>query len=36
MLSEFGNIHRFSKSVMLLAFAGLDPYVYQSGSNAAV
>lgn len=32
ILGEIGDIHRFSKPCQLLAFAGLDPTVYQSGS----
>jgi len=31
-LGETGNIHRFSTPKKLLAFAGLDPSVYQSGN----
>ncbi|MCH3987330.1 MAG: IS110 family transposase [Lachnospiraceae bacterium] len=32
MLGEIGDIHRFQKPCQLLAFAGLDPSVYQSGN----
>jgi len=32
ILGEIGNIHRFSTPGKLLAFAGLDPSVYQSGN----
>ena len=32
ILGEIGNIHRFSSPGKLLAFAGLDPSVYQSGN----
>ena len=32
ILSEIGNIHRLSSPVKLLAFAGLNPSVYQSGN----
>ena len=32
ILGEIGNIHRFSSPSKLLAFAGLDPSVYQSGN----
>jgi len=35
ILGEIGNIHRFSTSAKLLAFAGLDPSVYQSGNFQA-
>ena len=35
ILSEIGNIHRFSNPSKLLAFAGLDPSVYQSGNFQA-
>ena len=35
ILGEIGDIHRFSNSSKLLAFAGLDPSVYQSGNYAA-
>ena len=31
ILGEIGDIHRFSNPNKLLAFAGLDPSVYQSG-----
>lgn len=31
ILSEIGNIHRFSNPTKLLAYAGLDPSVRQSG-----
>lgn len=34
ILSEMGDIHRFSSPAKLLAFAGLDPSVYQSGKFA--
>lgn len=32
ILGEIGDIHRFAKPKQLLAFAGLDPTVYQSGN----
>lgn len=32
ILDEIGDIHRFSTPKKLLAFAGLDPSVYQSGN----
>ena len=32
ILGEIGDIHRFSKPHQLLAYAGLDPSVHQSGS----
>jgi len=32
ILGEIGNIHRFSKPKRLLAYAGLDPSVHQSGN----
>ena len=32
ILGEIGDIHRFSNSSKLLAYAGLDPSVYQSGN----
>ena len=35
ILGEIGDIHRFSKPGKLLAFAGLDPSVYQSGNFQA-
>ena len=35
ILGEIGNIHRFSNPNKLLAFAGLDPTVYQSGNYTA-
>ena len=35
ILGEIGNIHRFSKPCKLLAFAGLDPSVYESGNFKA-
>ena len=35
ILGEIGNIHRFSSPGKLLAFAGLDPSVYQSGNFQA-
>lgn len=35
ILGEIGDISRFSKSRKLLAFAGLDPSVYQSGNFSA-
>ena len=31
IISEIGNIHRFSNPNKLLAFAGLEPSIYQSG-----
>ena len=36
ILGEIGDIHRFSKPFQLLAFAGLDPSVYQSGNFNAI
>ena len=35
ILGEIGDIHRFSSPRQLLAFAGLDPSVYQSGQFQA-
>ena len=35
ILGEIGDIHRFSNPKKLLAFAGLDPTVYQSGNFQA-
>ena len=35
ILGEIGNIRRFSNPSKLLAFAGLDPSVYQSGNFSA-
>ena len=35
ILGEIGDIHRFSNPSKLLAFAGLDPSVYQSGNFSA-
>lgn len=35
ILGEIGDIHRFSNPNKLLAFAGLDPSVYQSGNFSA-
>ena len=35
ILGEIGDINRFSKPRKLLAFAGLDPSVYQSGNFIA-
>lgn len=35
ILGEIGNIHRFPGPKQLLAFAGLDPSVYQSGNFQA-
>ena len=35
ILGEIGNIHRFSSPGKLLAFAGLDTSVYQSGNFQA-
>ena len=32
ILGEIGDIHRFKKPCQLLAFAGLDSSVYQSGN----
>ena len=32
ILGEIGNINKFSSADKLLAFAGLDPSVYQSGN----
>ena len=35
ILGEIGDIHRFNSPSQLLAFAGLDPTVYQSGNFEA-
>ena len=35
ILGEIGEIHCFSAPGKLLAFAGLDPFVYQSGNFQA-
>ena len=35
IMGEIGDIHRFSNASKLLAFAGLDPSVYQSGNFEA-
>jgi len=35
ILGEIGDIHRFSNPNKLLAYAGLDPSVYQSGNFQA-
>lgn len=35
ILGEIGDIHRFSSPSKLLAYAGLDPSVYQSGNYSA-
>ena len=35
ILDEIGDIHRFSCPNKLLAYAGLDPSVYQSGNFKA-
>lgn len=35
ILGEIGDIHRFSNPNKLLAFAGLDPSIYQSGTFPA-
>lgn len=35
ILGEIGNIHRFSSPGKLIAFAGLDPSVFQSGNFQA-
>lgn len=35
ILGEIGDIHRFYTPGKLLAFAGLDPSVYQSGNFQA-
>ena len=35
ILGEIGDIHRFSRPNQLLAYAGLDPTVYQSGNFQA-
>lgn len=35
ILGEIGDVHRFSNPNKLLAFAGLDPSVYQSGNFQA-
>lgn len=32
ILGEIGDIHRFAKPCKLLAFAGLDPCIHQSGN----
>lgn len=34
ILSEIGSIHRFATPAKLLAYAGLDPSIYQSGKFA--
>ena len=36
ILGEIGDIHRFSSPNKLLAYAGLDPSVYQSGNFQAM
>ncbi len=35
IIGEIGDIHRFEKPCQLLAYAGLDPSVYQSGKFTA-
>ena len=35
ILSEIGEIERFTTPAKLLAFAGLDPSTYQSGKYSA-
>ena len=35
ILGEIGDIHRFSSPKQLLAYAGLDPVIYQSGNFSA-
>ena len=35
ILGELGDIHRFNTPSQLLAFAGLDPTIYQSGNFEA-
>lgn len=35
ILGKIGDIHRFSEPKKLLAFAGLDPSVHQSGNFQA-
>ena len=35
ILGEIGEIHRFSSPSKLLAYAGLDPSIYQSGNFQA-
>ena len=35
IFGEIGDIHRFSEPQKLLAFAGLNPAVYQSGNFQA-
>ena len=35
ILGEIGDIHRFSKPHQMLAYAGLDPSVHESGSFKA-
>lgn len=35
ILAEIGDIHRFESPAQLVAFAGIDPSVYQSGSFQA-
>ena len=35
ILGEIGDFHRFEKPCQLLAYAGLDPSVYQSGNFSA-
>lgn len=35
LLGEIGDIHRFSNPNKLPAFAGLDPFLYQSGNFQA-
>lgn len=33
LIAEMGNLHRFSSSKKLVAYAGIDPIVYQSGKK---
>ncbi len=35
ILSEIGDIHNFNSSKQLVAYAGIDPSVHQSGSYTA-
>jgi len=34
ILSEFGNISRFDSPAQMLSFAGMDPAIYQSGTES--
>lgn len=36
ILSEIGDIHRFPSEIQLVAFAGLDPSVFQSGAYKSI